>query len=66
MDEPTLRVNHQAQARLRCPCSLVVVRGAGHLFEEPGTLNEVAELARGWFTRHLVTAAEPRMARVDR
>jgi putative phosphoribosyl transferase len=66
MDEPTLRVNRQAQARLRCPCSLVVVRGAGHLFEEPGTLNEVAELARGWFTRHLVTAAEPQMARVDR
>jgi putative phosphoribosyl transferase len=66
MDEPTLRVNRQAQARLRCQCSLVVVRGAGHLFEEPGTLNEAAELARGWFTRHLITATKAQMALADR
>lgn len=55
-DEPTLRVNRHAQAMMRCPCSLIVVPGAGHLFEETGTLDEVAILARDWFTRHLLTA----------
>ena len=60
---PTLRVNRHAQARLRCPCSLIVVQGAGHLFEEPGTLNEVAALARDWFTRYLLRAEQVRTAR---
>jgi putative phosphoribosyl transferase len=34
------------------------VPGAGHLFEEPGTLEEVARLAAGWFTRYLAPDAE--------
>jgi hypothetical protein len=38
---------------LRCTKELVIVPGASHLFEEPGTLEVVAELAAGWFTRHL-------------
>ncbi len=62
-DEPTLRVNRHAQAILRCPCSLIVVPGAGHLFEEMGTLNEVAILARDWFTRHLLPADQARTTR---
>ena len=48
-----LGLNRQAQAQLRCENDLVVVPGATHLFEEPGTLTAAAELARDWFTRHL-------------
>ena len=66
MDEPTLRVNRHAQAMLRCPCSLMVVEGAGHLFEEPGTLNEAATLARDWFTRYLLSDHEARTGGADR
>ncbi|MFD7554780.1 phosphoribosyltransferase [Streptomyces sp. NPDC059835] len=52
-DTTVLELNRQAQAELRCENRLDVVPGATHLFEEPGTLDEVAELAREWFTRHL-------------
>jgi hypothetical protein len=40
-------------AHLQCEKQLVIVPGATHLFEEPGTLDEVARLARDWFQRHL-------------
>jgi putative phosphoribosyl transferase len=52
-DEPVIRMNEEALARLRVPSELVVVPGATHLFEEPGTLEEVAALARGHFVVHL-------------
>jgi len=54
-DEGVLGLNRQALARLpdRLEAQLVVVPGAGHLFEEPGTLEEVARLAREWFRLHL-------------
>jgi putative phosphoribosyl transferase len=52
-DTVVLGLNRQAQARLRCPNRLEVVAGATHLFEEPGTLEEAAGLARDWFTCHL-------------
>jgi putative phosphoribosyl transferase len=52
-DEPTLGWNHEALGRLTCPKELAVVPGATHLFEEPGTLEKVAELAGDWFTRYL-------------
>lgn len=52
-DTRVLELNRQAQARLRCENRLDVVTGATHLFEEPGALDEVAELARDWFTGHL-------------
>jgi putative phosphoribosyl transferase len=55
-DEQVLRLNRQAQAELRCHNDLAVVPGAGHLFEEPGTLDAAAALARAWFARHLVPA----------
>jgi putative phosphoribosyl transferase len=54
-DEQVLELNREAQARLRCENGLAVVPGATHLFEEPGTLEAVAELARDWFTQHLAT-----------
>lgn len=45
-------LNEEARSRLRCENRLVVVPGAGHLFEEPGTLEQVGELAAGWFADH--------------
>ena len=59
-DEVVLELNRRAQARLRCPSRLAVVPGATHLFEEPGTLEQAATLARDWFVDHLhPRATEP-------
>ena len=52
-DEPVIKMNEEAYAWLRCEKELKVVPGATHLFEEPGTLEEVARLAAEWFQRHL-------------
>jgi dienelactone hydrolase len=52
-DEPVIDLNRLAQAALRCQSQLVIVPGATHLFEEPGTLEEVARLAAAWFVEHL-------------
>ncbi|MFE7586682.1 alpha/beta family hydrolase [Streptomyces gardneri] len=48
-DALVLDLNRRAQALLRCENRLTVVQGATHLFEEPGALEEVAELATDWF-----------------
>lgn len=53
-DHKVLELNRQAQALLRCPNRLEVVKGATHLFEEQGTLEEAAVLARDWFGRYLM------------
>ncbi len=53
-DTVVLGLNRQALALLGCPHQLAVVRGATHLFEEPGALAEAAGLARDWFTAHLL------------
>lgn len=58
-DTLVLDLNRQAQAQLRCENRLEVVPGATHLFEEPGALEEVADLARDWFITHLGPAAPP-------
>jgi putative phosphoribosyl transferase len=52
-DEVVLDLNRQAYERLQAEKRLEVVPGATHLFEEPGTLERVAELATQWFTSHL-------------
>ncbi len=52
-DEEVLALNRQALAALACDKSLEVVPGATHLFEEPGTLEEVARSAARWFVDHL-------------
>ncbi len=52
-DVPVIGLNEEAYAQLRCEKAIEIVPGAGHLFEEPGTLDEVVRLATGWFTRHL-------------
>ncbi|HEV2522826.1 MAG TPA: hypothetical protein VGT24_10640 [Candidatus Acidoferrales bacterium] len=51
-DGPVIDLNRQALGELRCSeKKLVIIRGATHLFEEPGTLEEVARLAAEWFSR---------------
>ena len=52
-DEVVLDLNRRVQKELRCENDLAVVPGASHLFEEPGTLDAAARLARDWFTSHL-------------
>ncbi len=52
-DVEVLRLNRWAQQSLRCESRLDVVPGAGHLFEEPGTMDRVSSLAAGWFLEHL-------------
>ena len=54
-DPVVLDLNRRAQERLRCKNSLAIVPGATHLFEEPGTLEEAAHLARDWFLDHLAS-----------
>lgn len=55
-DEVVIDLNRQAQTKLRCENELVLVPGATHLFEEPGALERVADLASDWFVGHLVGA----------
>jgi dienelactone hydrolase len=58
-DEPVIGLNEEAFGRLAtAEKQLVIVPGATHLFEEPGALEQVADLASAWFTRHLSGAAE--------
>lgn len=52
-DTEVLRLNRDAAERLGCPCEVAVVRGATHLFEEPGALERVATLTRDWFVDQL-------------
>ena len=52
-DKEVLALNREAAADLRCPHEVRVIDGATHLFEEPGTLEQVALLAGDWFARHL-------------
>jgi len=52
-DLEVLELNRAAAARLQCVHQLQVVPGATHLFEEHGTLEQVARLAGDWFVRHL-------------
>jgi putative phosphoribosyl transferase len=52
-DEPVIEMNQSAYEMLTCEKKLIIVPGATHLFEEPGTLEQVAEHAGRWFLRHL-------------
>ena len=53
LDDVVIGLNEQARSCMSCPTQLVIVPGATHLFEEPGTLEQVARLAAEWFARHL-------------
>src|SRR5215216_3879004 len=52
-DGPVIKMNEEAYAWLRCEKELKIVPEATHLFEEPGTLEEVARLAARWFQTYL-------------
>ena len=52
-DYEVLELNREAQRQLRCPSELAVVPGATHLFEEPGALEQVKNLAVDWLGRYL-------------
>lgn len=52
-DIPVIEMNREALVRMNGPRELTIVPGASHLFEEAGKLETVAQLARGWFARHM-------------
>ncbi|MER7370907.1 alpha/beta family hydrolase [Nonomuraea wenchangensis] len=59
-DPVVIELNQEAQQRMSAECRLTIVPGATHLFEEPGALDAVADLARAWFVTHF---AAPRTGR---
>ena len=64
-DETVITMNQEALAQLKCPeKKLVIVPGATHLFEEPGTLEEVARIAAEWFTRCFTAAGKAQVQTV--
>jgi len=58
-DDIVIELNEQARDRMRCEVKLEIIPGATHLFEEPGTLEKVAQLASDWFAKHIGSAAAP-------
>ncbi|AVH24064.1 dienelactone hydrolase family protein [Nocardia cyriacigeorgica] len=55
-DETVLDLNRQAMGQMTVTPRLEIIPGATHLFEEPGTLDQAAEFAAGWFVHHLGAA----------
>ena len=53
LDDVVVRLNEEAFASLRCEKEMKIVQGVTHLFEERGALETVAQLASGWFCKHL-------------
>ncbi|HEY6870838.1 MAG TPA: alpha/beta family hydrolase [Novosphingobium sp.] len=53
-DEVVIELNAGAHHAMHCPRELAIIPDAGHLFEEPGTLDQVVVLASAWFRRHLL------------
>jgi dienelactone hydrolase len=58
-DEPVIELNEEARRRLRARAQTTIVPGATHLFEEPGALEKVAELALQWCRLYLSKPDEP-------
>lgn len=52
LDGPVIMLNQQAFMALNCPKKILIIPGAGHLFEEPGTLGQVIVHATNWFAVH--------------
>lgn len=57
-DEPVLSWNRESCERMQCERELIVIPRAGHLFEEPGALEQVAYYASRWFSNHLPAVEE--------
>ena len=60
LDIPVIQMNRDAMNQMRAEVKLEIVPSATHLFEEPGTLERVAELAGNWFARYLQPALSTR------
>lgn len=66
-DIPVIEMNQEALDQLQEEKKMVIVSGATHLFEEPGTLEEVARLAADWFARYLGIAYKTKaMIKIER
>jgi putative phosphoribosyl transferase len=52
-DTPVIAMNQEAYDRMKCVRKLEIIPGATHLFEEPGTLEQVSRLAADWFQKYL-------------
>lgn len=61
-DVPVIGMNEDAMRQMKATVALEIVPGATHLFEEPGTLEEVAKLASAWFARYLSRREAPKHA----
>ncbi len=59
-DLPVIAMNEEAYEGLRCEKQMKIIPGATHLFEEPGTLEQVVRLATDWFARYLTKTAGER------
>jgi len=57
-DTQVIELNREAAESLQCETRIDIVPDASHLFEEPGALEQVADLARQWFERHLIHEAQ--------
>jgi putative phosphoribosyl transferase len=66
LDYGVIELNEAAERLLRCEKGIAIVNGATHLFEEPGALEQVAHLARGWFMRHLGAQASDSIGAAQR
>lgn len=55
-DTTVIEINQEALAKMKCPNELRLIPAATHLFEEPGTLEQVAEIAADWFELHFKAA----------
>lgn len=53
LDDVVIQLNEQAQAQMNCRRELIIIPGASHLFEEAGTLEQVARHAAAWFSQYL-------------
>jgi putative phosphoribosyl transferase len=58
-DPQVLELNREARRRMRSETRIEIVPGAGHLFEEAGALERVAELAAAWIVEHLKSDPDP-------
>lgn len=65
-DETVIKLNRQARRQLHGITRLEIIPGATHLFEEPGTLEQVATLASDWFSHHLGSTAAISMTGAQR
>ena len=65
-DEPVIEMNEAAYRLLHCRKQLTIIPGATHLFEEPGTLEEVADRALDWFRQYLSSSTDHTSGRADK